>query len=427
MTTKLKIRTVILLLLLFLIIVRFQMVSDGLELFYYLILDLFAKPSDTISQLDYQTIDLLASVLLVLLLPILLIAFKDRLKILHNKITIISFFIIIISINFIFAPLITDSHPNYQYDIKVARFLPPLAQIQKLYLVSSSDEINISQFAKVKNKVINSPVNRTAIFADSVKVKGDSVAINSGTQIKIIALKSLKNENSKLISETKTFIFGTDELGRDIFSRVIYGSRISIFIGILAVAVALILGILFGFIAGYFGGYFDLVISRITDMFLTVPSIFFVVMALAFFGNSLFSIIIVLGFSGWMSLFKVVKGEIAVIKTKDYFITSKKMKLSKSKIVLKEILPVMIIPVIVNVVFQFSNVILAESSLSYLGLGSGLNYPSWGSMILSGQHYMSQGWWMMFFPGIILIVTLLTFNLFGEKIKSIYNQGDNYL
>ena len=85
----------------------------------------------------------------------------------------------------------------------------------------------------------------------------------------------------------------------------------------------------------------------------------------------------------------------------------------------------MIIPVVVNVVFQFSNVILAESSLSYLGLGSGLNYPSWGSMILSGQHYMAQGWWLIAFPGFALIITLLTFNLFGEKIKSYYNQTDN--
>lgn len=426
MIAKLQIRTVILLLLLFLIIVRFQIVSDGFELFIFLILGLFENPSETLSQIDNPSLDLLSSVLLVLLLPILLIGFKDKIKVIQKNISVLSFAISIIGISFVFAPLITDSHPNYQYDIKVARFLSPFTQIQKLYLISSSDEINVSKFSKIKNEVIDSPVNRDAIFADSIKVDGDSVAIYSGNNSDRVELKAIRIEDSEPVFETKTFIFGTDELGRDIFSRVIYGSRISIFIGILAVNVALILGILLGFIAGYFGGYFDLVLSRITDMFLTVPSIFFVIMTLAFFGNSLISIIVVLGFSGWMSLFKVVKGEIAVIKKKDYFITAKKLKLSNSNIILKEILPVIIIPVVVNVIFQFTNVILAESSLSYLGLGSGLNYPSWGSMILSGQHYMSQGWWMMFFPGLILIVTLLTFNLFGEKIKSIYNQGKDH-
>ncbi len=426
MIAKLQIRTVILLLLLFLMIVRFHIISDGLELFIILILGLFENPSETLSQVDYPTLDLLSSVSLVLLLPILLIGFKDKIKVMQTKVTLLSFVISIIGINFVFAPLITDNHPNYQYDIKVARFLSPFTQIQKLYLITSSDEINVSKFSKIKNEVVDSPVNRDAIFADSVKVVGDSVAIYSGNNSDRVALTALRREDSEPVFETRTFIFGTDELGRDIFSRVIYGSRISIFIGILAVVVALILGILLGFLAGYFGGYFDLVLSRITDMFLTVPSIFFVIMALAFFGNSLISIIVVLGLSGWMSLFKVVKGEIAVIKKKDYFITAKKLKSSNSNIILKEILPVIIIPVVVNVIFQFTNVILAESSLSYLGLGSGLNYPSWGSMILSGQHYMSQGWWMMFFPGLILIVTLLTFNLFGEKIKSIYNQGKDH-
>ena len=133
-----------------------------------------------------------------------------------------------------------------------------------------------------------------------------------------------------------------------------------------------------------------------------------------------FSIIIVLGFSGWMSLFKIVRSEIINLKTKDFIQTAGLIGLSKKQILLKEILPVIIIPVVVNTVFQFSNVILAESALSYLGLTVGGGYPSWGSMIESGQEYLRVAWWMIVFPGTVLILTLFSFNNLGKKINEFY-------
>lgn len=416
---------VVVTLLLILLILRFQVILSGVELLFEFILALFENSKEVLNQLDFQTVDLFISVGLIFAIPFFIFRLKNRFRILNHQISLISLGIMIISMIFIFAPIITDYHPNFQNSLKVTRFLSPFQSVNKIHLNINSNDRASQKFLNKKNEIIKTPVNEHIVYFDSLTVQNDSVVIfQSGVSKSFPSGKIIFVDEQPKI-ESKIFILGTDELGRDIFSRIVYGARISIVIGIFSVLLSFVLGLLFGFIAGYYGGYYDLVISRITDMFMTVPSIFFVIMALAFFGNSLTSIIVVLGFSGWMSLFKIVKGEIALIKKKDYFITSKKLGLSVSSLLFKEILPVIIIPVVVNVVLQFSNVILAESSLSYLGLGAGLNYPSWGSMLLSGQHYMSHGWWLIAFPGIALVLTLLTFNLFGEKIKSHYNQIDS--
>jgi peptide/nickel transport system permease protein len=129
----------------------------------------------------------------------------------------------------------------------------------------------------------------------------------------------------------------------------------------------------------------------------------------------------VLGVSGWMSLFKIVRSEVLSIKQKDYFITSVLIGLKKMHLLRKEIFPVIITPVTVNLIFLFSNVILAEAALSYIGLGGGNSYPSWGSMISSGQEYISKAWWLIAFPGTALILTLFTFNSFGKTLSRLYN------
>jgi peptide/nickel transport system permease protein len=169
----------------------------------------------------------------------------------------------------------------------------------------------------------------------------------------------------------------------------------------------------------------DTALNRFTDMFLSLPVIFLIILILTFFGNSIFTIIFILGFSGWMSLFKIVRGEVISIKQKDYFITASMIGLPGWKLLSKEILPVILAPVIVNLVFQYGNVILAEAALSYLGLGTALNYPSWGGMIESGQEYLSQAWWMIFFPGLALILTLFTANNLGRQLNKYFNPRIN--
>jgi peptide/nickel transport system permease protein len=139
------------------------------------------------------------------------------------------------------------------------------------------------------------------------------------------------------------------------------------------------------------------------------------------FGNSLPSVIVVLGFSGWMSLFKIVRSEVISLKNKDFFVSAQLIGLSNTKLLLKETVPYIFRPVVVNLVFQYGNIILAEAALSYLGLGTGSSYPSWGSMIEAGQNYLSQAWWMILFPGLALFFALFAANSLGRKISSYFN------
>jgi peptide/nickel transport system permease protein len=197
--------------------------------------------------------------------------------------------------------------------------------------------------------------------------------------------------------------------------------RLSLSVAVGSVILCFLLGIVLGFFAGYYGGWIDILLSRIVDVFLTFPSIFLVILSLALFGGSLLSVILVLGLSGWMGLYKIVKGEVISIKNKDYFLTAKKIGLNKRQLLVKEIFPVIASPVIVNLLLQFSSVILAESALSYLGLGVGLNYPSLGSMINSGQEYFTMAWWLSVFPCITIIGIILIFNSIGERINAKLN------
>lgn len=210
-------------------------------------------------------------------------------------------------------------------------------------------------------------------------------------------------------------MFGTDEYGRDIFSRLIYGTRLSLFVGFGAVFISFIVGLVLGFIAGYFGGLVDTIINRIADIFLSFPTIFLIILIVGLFGNSVLTIITILGFAGWMSLFKIVRNETASIKNKDFINTSKLLGFSNFHILLREMLPVMMPSIIVNLVLLYGAVIIAESALSYLGLGLGNNYPSWGAMIEAGQYYLSKAWWISFFPCLFLFITLFTANQLGKR------------
>jgi peptide/nickel transport system permease protein len=156
-------------------------------------------------------------------------------------------------------------------------------------------------------------------------------------------------------------------------------------------------------------------------MFLAFPIIFLVVLIIGLFGNSIYSIIIVLGFSGWMSLFKITKTELVSLKNKDYFLSAQMIGLNKAQLLKNEVIPIISAPIIVNIIFQFGNVILAEAALSYLSLGIGNEFPSWGAMIQSGQSYIDTAWWMILFPSLFLVTTLLTAKNLGNNLNIFLN------
>ena len=421
MHIKIKIWHFVLVLSVIIIIVRFNLLLNTFLLFIKLIKLFVTKPSLAFQQLNLSMLDSFVSFFLILIIPIFSFIKRKKIGALFNTINFTSFIIIILVFFFCLAPLIANSNPNFQKNLSVTKLLPPLSYIKVIHLVPEENlNSNIMDFISLKNKVVKRSFNENIIFADSVADGQKFIYYQHGSAFELPKSKIIMNNGKPLITQ-KYFLLGTDELGRDIYSRLIYGARISLFVGLGSVAISLFLGLILGFLAGYPGGIMDSSLNRITDMFLAFPVIFLIILILALWGNSLISVIVVLGFSGWMSLFKIVRGEVISLKNKDYFISAKLIGLSRKKLLIKEVLPVILAPVIVNLVFQYANVILAEAALSYLGLGTGSTYPSWGAMIEAGQNYLSHAWWMIFFPGLILFLTLYTANNLGQKINIYFN------
>jgi peptide/nickel transport system permease protein len=430
-------------------IIRFDLIITMCEMLGLLSYLLFTDYNKIYPQINLKIIDASLAFTALFALPIIAASSRKIRKAITYPVNISRAVLILLGFCFLFAPIITKQDPDFQKNISVTKLLPPFSSVQ---FISLKREVNLQDdiyknFLFLRDKAISQSFNDEIIFLDSLRVSlssslSSSVSLPAGkagsgssvkdTRIplvkyyqngvaKDILLVDVVSANGHPIINERLFILGTDEFGRDIFTRLIFGSRISLFVGIFSVFLSLIIGISFAFTAAQKGGIIDIILSRVTDLFLSFPAIFLVILILALFGNNLISVIIVLGLSGWMSLFKIVKTEISSVKKKDYFITASQLGLKGKKLLVKEILPVLLAPVIVNLVFQFSNVILAESALSYLGLGTGAEYPSWGAMIESGQQYITQSWWMIFIPGIALIITLISINNIGRSINKFYN------
>jgi peptide/nickel transport system permease protein len=424
--SRLKIKNwqVIFSLLIILLFIRFGIITRTYFLLFNYMGIVFSDMPSAINIIDFA--DLLISIILIIFTPLMILYEKKKSNLisaaLNRKVNFSSLTVILLLLFFIFAPLITNYNPNFQKDIGVTKLLPPLSCIDELTLKTTKSFSNnkLTSFLYLKNEIVKNSFDENLIFADSVKL-GDPIIYYQKGEPKSISKFLLESSNNQPVIKKKYFLLGTDEFGRDIFSRLVYGARISLLIGFGAVFIALIVGMSLGFFAGYPGGFIDSILNRFTEVFLAFPVIFLIILILALFGNSFFTVMIVLGFSGWMSLFKIVRGEIIALKKKDFFISAQMIGLSRFKLLTKEILPIILAPVIVNLVLLYGNVILAESALSYLGLGVGANFPSWGAMIESGQAYIYKGWWMIFFPGLSLFLTLFAANKIGKEINIHYN------
>ncbi len=403
-----------------LFLLRFNFIINSVLLAIQTIRLIFVAPSFVLPQINFQFADPLVSSVLVIIIPIIIL-FNHGAEFFEKKINFTSVVIVILSIFFFLAPLAAGTNPDFQKNLSVTKLLPPFSRVKILHLKSENGTVSDKNyFFLLKKLVVKRSFDERLVFADSIVNSSNVICYQGGFAAKF-PKEQVEFRQGKPVVSSRIFLLGTDEYGRDIFSRLIYGARISLFVGLGSVLVSLVLGISLGFAAGYPGGITDSLLSRVTDMFLAFPVIFFIILIIALFGNSIVSVIFVLGFSGWMSLFKIVRGEVISLKNKDYFITARLTGLTRTRLLTKEILPVIIAPVIVNLVFQYGNVILAEAALSYLGLGTGSSYPSWGAMIESGQSYLSQAWWMILFPGLALFFTLLAANNLGKEINTYFN------
>ncbi len=212
-------------------------------------------------------------------------------------------------------------------------------------------------------------------------------------------------------------LFGTDDLGRDVFTRMLYGAGISLKVGFVAVGIAVLVGVFLGAIAGYYGGWIDIIIMRFVDIMLCFPSFFLILAVIAFMEPSIFNIMAVIGLTSWMGITRLVRAEFLSLKERDFVLAEKAMGAKNFRIIFVHILPNAMAPVLVAATLGIASAVLVESALSFLGIGVQPPTPSWGNILTQGQSVLGIAWWLSFFPGMAILITVLGYNLLGEGIR----------
>jgi peptide/nickel transport system permease protein len=210
---------------------------------------------------------------------------------------------------------------------------------------------------------------------------------------------------------------GTDQLGRDVLSRMLYGARVSLAVGFVSVGIATAIGIVLGALAGYNGGSVDGFIMRLVDLMLVFPRFFLLLAVLAFLRPSIWTIMAVIGLTGWMGVTRLVRAEFLALKEREFVVWSQAIGASGYRVVWRHILPNAMAPVLVAMTLGIPAAILTESGLSFLGLGVQPPYATWGNILNEGKDTLEIGWWLSFYPGVAILVTVLSYNLLGEGIR----------
>ena len=214
-------------------------------------------------------------------------------------------------------------------------------------------------------------------------------------------------------------VLGTDTLGRDVASRMLYGARVSLIVGLSAVVLAGAVGVALGLISGWYRGWIDDLVMRLGDVQLAFPVLVLAVAVLAVLGGSLLNLIIVLGLTSWITYARIVRGEVLTLRERDFVAAARALGAGDSWILRRHLLPNVLPPITVVATFSVARTIIAEASLSFLGLGIPAPEPSWGAMLDEGRNYITTGWWLALFPGVAILLLVLGINLVGDWLRDV--------
>jgi peptide/nickel transport system permease protein len=220
-----------------------------------------------------------------------------------------------------------------------------------------------------------------------------------------------------LMPPSPAHLLGTDTLGRDVLSRIIFGARVSLLVGFVAVGIATLIGLLVGALAGYYGGVLDQILMRLVDLMLCFPTIFLILAVIAVLGPSIWNIMAVIGLTSWMGVARLVRAEFLSLREREFVVAARALGASDARLIWRHLLPNALTPVMVSATLGVAGAILVESSLSFLGLGVQPPTPSWGNMLTMGKDNIEIAWWLSVFPGLAILVTVMSYNLLGEGIR----------
>jgi len=226
---------------------------------------------------------------------------------------------------------------------------------------------------------------------------------------------------SILLPPSLEHLCGTDTLGRDVFSRMLFGARVSLAVGFVAVGIAMLVGIFLGAVAGHAGGRMDALLMRATDMVLCFPTFFLILAVIAFLEPSIWNIMIVIGLTSWMGVTRLVRAEFLSLREREFILAARGLGVPAHRMILRYLLPNAMGPILVSAVLGVAGAVLVESGLSFLGLGVQPPDPSWGNMLTEGKDNIQIAWWLSVYPGLAILITVLGYNLLGEGLRDMFD------
>jgi len=230
-----------------------------------------------------------------------------------------------------------------------------------------------------------------------------------------------------MLAPSSQHLLGTDDLGRDLFSRIIWGTQVSLFVGIVTVAISMIIGVLLGVFAGYYGGWIDMIIMRYIDLQWAFPNFIIAVYLVAVFGTGLLNIIVAISLAFLDDFARIARSMVLTLKEEQFIDAARVEGFSDLRIMLRHILPNSMAPIIVQATVSVSYAILGEASLSFLGLGVNVDTPTWGLILADGRSFISQAWWLGVFPGLAIMLIVLSINFIGDALRDAFDVRENTL